>query len=71
VSGASGIFDIRVWVEGADEHEIYNRVSELVRAARLFAPPGVTVRYSQLRDPEPTRAFAGTMRPGRARRRPA
>jgi len=64
---ARGIFNIRVWVEGADESEVYEQIAELVRTARLFAPPGATVKYSQLRDPEPTRSFTGTMRPRRSR----
>jgi len=65
---ARGIFDIRLWVEGADEQEVYERLAELVRTARLFAPPGVIVKYSQLRNPDRTAAFEGTMRPAWVRR---
>jgi len=64
---ARGIFDLRVWVEGETEAEVYERVAELVRVANLFPPVGTTVKYSQLRRPEPTRVFPATMRPRRSR----
>jgi len=66
---ARGVFDLRVWAEGADEQEVYEQIAELVRVTRLSAPPGVSVRYSQLRNPDRTAAFEGNMRPAWARKR--
>ena len=65
------MFDIRVWVEGADEQEVYEQIAELVRVTRLSAPAGVTVKYSHLRNPDRTAAFEGNMRPAWVRRRSA
>jgi hypothetical protein len=36
------VFDVRVWVEGTDELDVWARVTELQRAASLLAPAGVT-----------------------------
>ena len=69
--GARAVVDLRCWVEGVDEADVYAKLTDFVRAAKLFAGPGVTVKYSQLRDPTRTAAFAGTMRPMWARKRSA
>lgn len=68
---ARGVFDVRVWVEGDDELEVWQRITQLQRAAERMAGPGVSVRYVQLRDGSKTRGeFVATM--GRkARRRKA
>jgi len=66
---ARGVFDVRVWVSGENEAEVYERVAEFVRAAKLFAPPGVDVRYSSVRNPARTKAFKGNMWPSWARKR--
>jgi hypothetical protein len=66
---ARGIFDLRLWVEGEDEFQVWQRVTELQRAAELFAGPGIRIRYVQLRDGSKTRDFDATM--GRKRGRAA
>ena len=68
---ARGIFDLRCWIEGEDEAQVYAQINELVRTARLLAPAGVSVRYSTLRNPDRTTAFEGTMRPSWMRKRPS
>ncbi len=62
------VFDLRLWVEGEDTLEVWQKVTELQRLAELFAPAGVSVRYSQLRDGRKTRGdFEATMLPNRKR----
>ncbi len=66
-----GVFDLRIWVEGADELDVWRRVTEFQRTAALFSSPGVRVRYVQLRDGSKTRGgFEATMqrRPRKAAR---
>lgn len=63
------IFDVRVWVTGDNEGHVYDLISYFVESAAAVAPPGVDVRYSQLR-PARTRAFLATIAPKR-RKRPA
>ncbi len=57
------IFDIRVWITGDNEGHVWDLVADFTDAAREAAPPGVDVRYSQLRRPARTRAFAATIGP--------
>lgn len=63
---ARGIFDLRIWIEGADEQEVYELAHEIRRRAAKVAPPGVDVRYTQLRNPRWTPGFHATM--GRRRK---
>jgi hypothetical protein len=65
-----GIFDLRVWVEGEDELEVWRRAVELQRAADLLSGQGVHVRYIQLRPATRTRGdvFVATMPKGKKRR---
>ena len=62
-----GVFDLRLHVEGVDRLDVWAKVTELQRAARLLAAPGVDVRYVQLRDGR-SRAFAATMTKRQKRR---
>lgn len=61
------VFDLRIHVVGRDRLDVYRRVRELHRVARLFAPPGVDVRYTQLRDGRRSRRFRPTFWPERKR----
>lgn len=61
-------FDVRVWVEADTREEVYARITELVERARLFAPPGADVRYSQLRRAYRDNAFGPTIQPRRRKR---
>jgi hypothetical protein len=63
------VFDIRVWVEADTRAEVYERITQLVERARLLEPPGVSVRYSQLRSGHALSAFRPTIE--RRRRRAA
>jgi hypothetical protein len=63
------VFDLRLWVEGTDRFEVWERVTELQRLASLFAPAGVDVRYVQLR-PNRSRRFEATMEPAKRKRAP-
>jgi hypothetical protein len=60
---------LRLWVEGTDRFEVWERVTELQRLASLFAPAGVDVRYVQLR-PNRSRRFEATMEPAKRKRAP-
>ena len=68
---ARAIFDLRVWVEGVDNLDVWAKVTALQRAAQLLAPPGCDVRYVQLRNPDKTRNFRATMGPAARRKRAA
>jgi hypothetical protein len=65
-----GVFDLRLHVTGIDRMHVWEIVTEFQRAAELFAPPGVSVRYSQLRPPR-SRAFEATMAPAKRKKRGA
>jgi hypothetical protein len=59
---ARGVFDLRFWAEGVDERTVWALVTEFQSRAQAVAPDGVEVRYTQIRDPARTKAFAATMR---------
>ena len=64
----AAVFDVRVWIEADTAEEVYARVTEVVRVARLFAPPGVRVRYSALRPGHHLSQFKPTIEPRRRKR---
>ena len=61
------LVDVRLWVEAEDELEVWRLVRVFQRRAALVAPPGVEVRWSQLRPPHPLSQFKATMAPKRKR----
>ena len=67
--GERGVFDLRLHVTGADRMDVWRLVTEFQRAAGLFAPPGVDVRYVQLRPPRRSRTFDATMEPAKRKKR--
>jgi len=59
---------MRLWVEGADELDVWALVTEFQRRAQTVAPEGLQVRYVQLREPERAKGFTATMRRRRGRK---
>lgn len=66
---ARAVIDLRLWVEGIDELDVWALVTEFQRRAAEIAPEGVSVRYTQIRDGSKTRGFEATMGLNRRERR--
>jgi hypothetical protein len=62
--GERAIVDLRCWLKGETKEDVYRLMLQLLASAQAAAPPGVSVRYYQMRN-----YAGGEFRPTMQRRR--